>query len=142
MVHALTEAHRVLDARGLLIDLRPAAVHRRVYVMRGDEVRLLGVKRERFAEERAAHRAVAAAVRSGLFAVTARTAFPCNRIATSFDAFRTWLQEFAALQDLPSHDALLHRVERACLEGGRRRPRVVIAAPVDLIVLGPKKTSA
>ena len=29
MVHALTEAHRVLKPSGLLIDMRPAAKHRR-----------------------------------------------------------------------------------------------------------------
>lgn len=60
-MHALTEARRVLAGDGLLIDLRPSAVHRKVHAVLRKDTRLLGVMRERFDDERAADRAVGAA---------------------------------------------------------------------------------
>lgn len=139
-MHALTEAHRVLKADGLLIDLRPAAVHRRVHLVRGKEARLLGVLRERFDDERASDRAVAAVVQSGLFQASERTAFPCNRVTSTFEEFRAWLEGFALLQkELPSHDWLLRRVARAVVGCGGPH-RIVVAAPVDLRVLRPLST--
>ena len=133
-MHALTEAYRVLRPDGLLLDVRPAAVHRRVHLVHGAETRLLGVMRERFLDERASDRAVAAVLRSGLFTRVSRSAYPCNRMARRFVDFRAWLEGFAALQDMPSHAWLLRRVERA-LEGVSGPARIVVSAPVDLWVL-------
>ena len=133
-MHALTEAHRVLRPDGLLLDVRPAAVHRRVHLVRGAETRLVGVMRERFLDERASDRAVAAVLRSGLFARVSRSAYPCNRVARSFEDFRAWLEGFATLQDLPSHAWLLRRVERA-IQGMGTPARIVVSAPVDLWAL-------
>ena len=137
MVHALTEAHRVLSEDGLLVDLRPAAVHRRVYHAQGTVRRLIGVTRERFDDERAADRAVRAVVRSGLFEIAIRTAFPCDRVTSSAEAFAAWLQNFIAMQNLGSHDWLVRRVERALARGGPQ-DRIIVSAPVDLRVLRPR----
>ena len=134
MVHALLEAHRVLSDDGLLIDLRPASVHRRVYHVQGKASRLLGVTRERFDDERASDRAVRAVVRSGHFEIKSRTAVPCDRVGSSFEAFRGWMRGFEALQDLDPHDWLLQRAERA-LAAGRTGDRIVVRAPLDLIVM-------
>jgi len=136
MGHALTEAHRVLAADGLLVDLRPAAVHRTVHAVSGKKARLLGVMRERFDEERASDRAVAAAVRSGLFAVVSRGRFPCNRVATAASDFQAWLAGYVAMADLTPHAWLGRWVERA-FDEAKGSLRVVIRAPIDLIVLRP-----
>jgi hypothetical protein len=141
MVHALTEAHRVLEPGGLLLDVRPSAVHRRIHHRRGGRRRLLGVMRERFRDERASDRAVRAVVRAGLFETVSRGRFPCNRIASTFHEFRSWLEGFAALQRLPSHASLLRRVEQALRENDRE-DRIVIAAPVDLWVLRARPRDA
>ena len=113
MVHALTEAARVLTADGLLLDLRPSSVHRRVEAVSRGKAHLLGVMRERFDDERAADRAVNAALRSGLFEPMARTRFPCNRVATEAEDFRAWLAGYVAMAKLSPHAWLLGRVERA-----------------------------
>jgi hypothetical protein len=90
--------------------------------------------RERFDDERAADRAVAAVVRSGLFETAARTTFPCNRVMPTCHEFQAWLEHFVSLQKLPPHDWLLRRVERAFSEGSGP-PRIVVSAPMDLWLL-------
>ncbi|HEX5043787.1 MAG TPA: hypothetical protein VFV75_12825 [Candidatus Polarisedimenticolaceae bacterium] len=134
MVHALMEAHRVLSPDGLLVDLRPAAVHRRVYHVRGKVERLLGVTRERFDDERASDRAVRAVMRSGHFEIASRALVPCDRVTSSLEMFRSWLRNFEALQSLAPHAWLLRRAERA-VAAGRPGDRIVVRAPLDLWVL-------
>src|SRR5258708_34087586 len=67
MVHALQEARRVLKPGGILIELRPAPIHRRVWITRGGGDQLLGAMSEVLDDDRAANQAVAEVLRSGLF---------------------------------------------------------------------------
>lgn len=134
MVHALSEAQRVLKPNGLLLDLRPGAEHRRVGVGRGARYQGVGRMREKFDEDHAADRAVAQVVQAGLFKVEGRTRFECNRVLDNLDDFRVWLEEFVTLGQLPSHARLAQQVERAI--GARAgRPKIVVSGPLVLRVL-------
>lgn len=139
MGHALTEAHRVLAGDGLLVDLRPAAVHRTVRAVSEKGSRLLGVMRERFEDERAADRALRAALRTGHFDLISRSRFPCNRVVTEAEDFRRWLHGYVAMQKLSPHAWLLARVEQA-FRGARGPLQIMISAPIDLAVLRPRLT--
>jgi len=134
MVHALHEAHRVLNADGILIDLRPAAVHRQVGMEKAGQYQPLGVMRETFADDYAANRSVAAIARQGLFKADGRVRFECNRTMDSLAEFRTWLDEFVTLGKQPSHSWLVRRVEQA-LHAEPAKTRIVVRGPLDLRVL-------
>jgi hypothetical protein len=139
MVHALREAHRVLRPEGLLIDLRPAAVHRRVGVVtQGNDYRLPWVMREKFEDDRAANRAVAQVVREGWFKPKGRTRFPCYRVMDTLAEFREWLDDFVSRGKCPPHDWLVRKVERA-LQTTTGPTTIVISAPLDLRVLIKEK---
>src|SRR5262245_7713374 len=125
MVHALHEAHRVLKPNGLLVDLRPAAVHRHVGIAgNGCYQRLGTTQREKFDDNRAANRAVAHVLREGLFTDEWRTQFDCTRVMDTLAEFRTWIVKFVKLNDLPPHDWLLQRVECA-LQAKRGKRQIV-----------------
>jgi hypothetical protein len=134
MVHALYEAHRVLKPNGILVDLRPAAAHRRVGVTQADGYRLLWVMRETFDDDRAADRAVKEVISEGRFKAEGRTRFACYRIMDSLVEFQEWLIDFVKLGKLPSHDWLVQRVERA-LEVTGGKTRIVVSGPLVLRVL-------
>jgi hypothetical protein len=134
MVHALHEARRVLRPTGLLIDLRPAAVHRRVGVMQAERYRRLAVMRETFDDDRAADRAIREVEREGLFKPEGRAVFDCNRTLDTVDEFQEWLADFVKLGKLPSHEWLVGRVKRA-LDVTGDKTRVVVSGPVVLRVL-------
>ena len=134
MVHALHEAKRVLKPDGILIDLRPAPVHRRVGVSHAGRYQPLGAMREKFDDDRAANRAVAEVVGEGLFKAEGRSRFGCTRIMDSLDEFQEWIDEFVKLAELPPHDWLVQRVERALnAKGGK--PQIVMSGPLVLRVL-------
>src|SRR5574341_937485 len=97
MVHALREAHRVLKPNSLLIDLRPAAIHRQVGIVRAGCYQLLGTMREKLGDDRAANRAVAQVVRAGLFKAEWRAQFECRRVMDSLGDLRTFIDEFYTL---------------------------------------------
>lgn len=132
MVHALREAHRVLRQGGIVVDLRPAAAHRRVGLGAGRSFRLVGVMRETFAEERAADRAVAGALRERLFRRGRRLEFGTERVMDTIADVRTWLEEFGQRRILASHEWLIRRLERG--RDGDRIP-IVARGPVTLRVL-------
>jgi hypothetical protein len=134
MVHALHEARRVLRPNGLLVDLRPAAVHRRVGVIQAERYRRLAVMRETFDDDRAADRAVREVQREGLFKYEGRAVFDCNRTLDTLDEFQEWLADFVKLGKLPSHEWLVRRVKRA-LDVSGDKTRVVVSGPVVLRVL-------
>ena len=134
MVHALHEAQRVLRRDGLLVDLRPAAVHRRVGVIRAGRYRPVGVMRETFDDDRAADRAVTQVEREGRFKAERRTVFACNRIMDSLDEFQEWLADSVKRGKLPAHDWLVRRVERV-LDATKGKARVMVSGPLVLRVL-------
>jgi hypothetical protein len=134
MVHALREAHRVLAPNGVAVDLRPAAVHRRVAIEHRGRRRHLGVMRERFDLERAADQAVTEAVRDGWYRTAPRRRFPCTRFLDTLADFRGWLAEFYTLTGSPSHEWLVQRIERA-LDEWPAGSRIVVTAPVTVGLL-------
>jgi hypothetical protein len=113
MVHALREVHRVLRSGGTLVDLRPAAQHRRVGLGRGRSWRQVGVTRESFDKDRAADRAVAEVLRANLFERGARTEFVVDREMDTMDDFVAWLKDFRQRRTLASHEWLIRRLKRA-----------------------------
>src|SRR5580765_340627 len=134
MVHALHEAHRVLKPNGILIDLRPAAVHRRVSLLQGDALLPVGVMREKFDDDRAADKAVAHVVSEKLFKAEGRTRFACSRVMDNLVEFEKWLDYSIKLRKLPPHDWLVRKVELARrIAGGKIR--IVVSGPLMLQVL-------
>ena len=134
MVHALHEAHRILKPNGILIDLRPAAVHRRVSLLQGNTHLPLGVMREKFDDDRSADKAVAHVVSEKLFKAEGRTQFACSRVMDNLVEFQKWLDYSVKLGKLPSHDWLVRKVERERqIVGGKTR--IVVSGPLMLQVL-------
>jgi len=134
MVHALHEAHRVLKPDGILVDLRPAAVHRRVGVVCKGSYRELGSMREKFDDDLAANRAVAQILQEGLFKTEWHTQFDCRRVMDTLDEFRTWIDEFVQLSSLLSHDWLIEEVEHA-LEQAYGKTEIIVRGPLVMRVL-------
>ena len=134
MVHALNEALRVLKPNGLLLDLRPAAVHRRVGFTDADGYRLRWIMRENFEDDRAADRAVTEIVRIGMVRAEGRTRFECYRVMDTLDDFQEWLTDFIKKGNFPSHDWLVRRVERE-LGATAKKTKIVVSAPLVLRVL-------
>jgi hypothetical protein len=132
MVHALDEAHRVLKSDGLLIDLRPAPVHRRVGIEVEGQFRQLARMNESLIDDFTANRAVAEVLRERRFKAISRTQFSCNRVM-QFKDFKGWLADFpvdrAALQE-----RLIQTVERA-FASENKRGRLVVKGPLILNVL-------
>src|SRR6266508_1791714 len=93
MVHALGEAHRVLKPGGLLLDLRPGAVHRRIGIEVDGQYEQLAVMSEKLDDDYAANRAVAEVIQQGLFGAISRIQFNCNRKMALKD-FEVWLGDF------------------------------------------------
>lgn len=134
MVHALREARRVLKPNGVLIDLRPGGVHRRAGIVRGGRFQHVGTMREDFGDVRAADRAVAHALREGLFKAGRRVEVECRRVMDTPDEFQDWLDGFTRLAELPPHDWLLEKIERAHQAAPRPR-KIVVTGPLGLRVL-------
>ena len=134
MVHALQEAHRVLKPDGILIDLRPAAKHRRVGLGSGKRWRMAGVMRERFDDDLAADRAVAETLRAGLYRRESRMAFDLDRVMDTMTDFRAWLDDFVRLGKLPSHKWLVQRLTSAQMKG-LGDTKVTVRGPLMLAVL-------
>ena len=140
MVHALYEAHRVLKPNGLLIDLRPASIHRRVGISRADGYQLSWVMRETFEDDRAADRAVAQVMAERRFKAAGRTRFTCNRTMDTLDEFREWLTGFVKKGEFQSHDWLVRRVGHA-LDAANGKTGIVVSGPLTLRVLRKQCTS-
>jgi hypothetical protein len=134
MVHALLEAHRVLKPGGLLLDLRPAAMHRRVGIIENGEYKLLWRMREGFDDDHAADRAVADVIQRGLFKQISRTRFPCFRTMDNIGEFREWLVDFIERNGHESHDWLDRRLEKK-LAASPPKTKIVVSAPLVLRVL-------
>jgi hypothetical protein len=131
MVHALHEAQRVLQLNGILFDLRPAPVHRRVGIQSAAGYREIGVMRENLEDDYAANRAVKQVLREGLFNSERFVQFNCNRVLDSLNEFRIWLADFEERGRIPAQVQLLDRVERAypTIPG---RKKIIVSAPLML----------
>jgi hypothetical protein len=132
MVHALLEAHRVLRPDGLLLDVRPAAAHRRIGLGEGRAWRTVGVMREPLDEDRRADRSVHQVVRRGLFRFAAREDVLLERVMDTMEDFHAWLEEFNQRRILTSHAWLIRRLERA---GLARPAKIVARGPLAIRVL-------
>jgi SAM-dependent methyltransferase len=126
MVHALREAHRVLRPGGILIDLRPAAKHRRVGLGRDRRWREIGRLRESFAEDHAADGAVAEVLRLGIFRRRSRFSVLVEREMDDMRDFRAWLTEFRQRRTLTANAVLIRGLERR-----------LAANPDTIVVRGP-----
>jgi len=134
MVHALLEAHRVLKTDGLMLDLRPAAVHRRVGITEDADYSLLWRMRETFEDDHAADRAVEQVTRDGYFRAGRRTRFPCFRVMDTIGEFREWLLDFVTRNEHESHYWLVERLEKKLAESPART-KIVVSAPLVMRVL-------
>jgi hypothetical protein len=131
MVHALREAQRVLQPNGILFDLRPAPVHRRVSIQSAAGVREIGIMREDLTDDYHANRAVKQVLREGLFKSEKFTQFNCNRVMDSFKEFHEWIADFVSRNPVPSQDWLLERVERV-YRATPGKKKIIVHAPLML----------
>jgi hypothetical protein len=134
MVHALHEAQRVLKPDGRLIDLRPTHTHRRVGISRAGIHQPIGIMREKFDDDLAADRAVAQVLHERSFKIEGSIQFNCNRVMDTFKEFKDWLTELTVLKDMPSHEWLLDKVNRALMEKPGKF-KIVCSIPLKLQVL-------
>ena len=138
MVHALEQAARVVQPGGLLIDLRPAPVHRRVGVIRGADILPAGSMREELSSDRLADAALKRFLRSRRADRLVRKLFVCNRYLENPKAFRAYIAEFASAGELPRpHDWLIRRVDQAWQDLPGKK-RVIISAPLMMTVMRRK----
>jgi len=112
MVHALTEAHRVLKVNGILIDLRPSHKHRRAGLGEGKDWQMIGMMRENSDDDLAADRAVKQVIRKGMFRQESLVEFDLDRVMDTLSDLRAWFNDFNVNQ-LPTHKWLYQKVERA-----------------------------
>jgi hypothetical protein len=134
MVHALRQVHRLLKPSGILIDLRPAAEHRRVGLGEGRRWKFVGWMREDLTDDRAADRAVKRATALGWFRANSRVEFNLDRVMDTLEDFREWISDFPAGRLPPSDERLYRRVEFA-LAQAREGTRIVARGPLRLAVL-------
>lgn len=141
MVHALLEAHRVLKLGGILIDLRPAAAHRRVGLGEGRRWQFLGALHEVFDDDYAADEAIDTVIRDGYFRSEKRRRFQVDRVLDTMQDVRDWLADFDLRRELPSHARLLDRLQRR-LQRLPTPSKIVVRGPLKLGVLRRTETSA
>ena len=133
MVHALRETHRVLEPDGLLLDLRPGPVHRRIGIEVDDQFRQLAIMDESLEDDYAANRAVAEVIQKGWYKPISRTQVNCNRIMALKD-FASWLADFPADRGA-IQERLIRTVERAFDEAKGKGKKIVVKGPLVLKVL-------
>ena len=133
MVHALSEAQRVLKPNGLLLDIRPAAKHRRAGLGEGKHWEMVGAMREKFDDDIASDRAVRQVVREKLFRREFQVEFDLDRVMDTLQDFRAWLDDFST-DKLPAHDWLYQKVERA-LEKASAGTKITMRGPLKIGVM-------
>ena len=133
MVHALRQAWRVLKDDGYLLDLRPAIVHRHVFIEQDGSYQPLAVMKEDFADDYAANHAVEEMLAADLLKMDRRIRFDCTRRMDRFSDFQTWLDDYVSRGKIRSHESLLHKV-RGALKS-RRKAKIAVRGPLDMRVL-------
>jgi hypothetical protein len=131
MVHALHEAQRVLQPSGILLDLRPAPVHRRVAIQSDGKLQEVTVMREYLQDDYVANRALKQVLRDGLFKSEKYLEFNCNRVLDTLSDFRLWLADFVDRGGAPIQDSLLARIERA-YQNTPGKKKIIVHAPLML----------
>lgn len=134
MVHALHEAHRLLKADGILLDLRSTLKHRRVGLAEGKSWQLVGVMREKFVDDRAANRAVSKVLRAGLFSCEACIEFELDRVMDTMQDFQAWLDDFVQRGKILPHEWLVKRLERLQHNAGKNI-KIAARGPVMIRVM-------
>ena len=132
MVHALSEARRVLRPGGRLIDLRPEAAHRRIGIGEGRRWKRVGALGEGFGEDYAADRAVKRALRDRWFRSGRRQRFMIDRVMDGPADLRQWISEIDQRRGIRSYAGLLAKVDRAL---ARTPGKIVGRGPVALVPL-------
>ena len=133
MVHALHEAQRVLQPNGILFDLRPAPVHRRVAIQSASGIQEVGAMREDLTDDYVANQAVKQVLHEGLFKSEKFTQFNCNRVMDSLKEFQTWLFDFTTFgrERSAAHDWLSERVEQV-YRATRGKKKIIVHSPLLL----------
>jgi len=96
MVHALSEIHRVLIPKGILIDLRPISDQWRIEVFSGRETCETGRVTDLplgLEDDNAANNAMAEAVRNGWFAQDGKEFFPIHYVWDTANEMEKWIDE-------------------------------------------------
>lgn len=127
-MHALNEAHRVLKANGILIDLRPRSARREVGIASDGNYQALGVVRRSIADVRAANHAVAHLARTGWFGLETRLQFNCVRSMDTPGEFQSWWNEFA---HGPLDQGMIKKVEEACSRSCSKR-KILVQMPLAM----------
>ncbi len=132
MVHALREAHRVLKPGGLLLDLRPGAVHRRVGIEVDGQYEQLTVMNEKLNDDYAANRAVTQVIQQGFFKPISRIQFNCDRTMTLKD-LEVWLEDFPS--DRQAAKERLVQIVTNAYKSRKGKKKIVAKGPLVLKVL-------
>jgi hypothetical protein len=128
MVHALREVESVLRPQGVLIDLRPAPIQRRISLVRSGRHASLGTTCDNLADDFAADRAVAAVIRGGVFEPVRTSRFVCRRVYDSVEELSEWFT------DSGPHQRLLRRLRRRAATSPPGA-KVVLSVPMVIRVL-------
>lgn len=133
MVHALHEAQRVLQPNGILFDLRPAPVHRRIGIQSSAGFQEIGAMREDLEDDYRANRAVKQVLHEGLFKSEKYVQFNCNRMTDNLKEFSAWLLDFTTLgrDRSASHDWLVERVARK-YHATPGKKKIIVHSPLML----------
>ena len=132
MVHALEEAHRVLKPDSLLLDLRPAAEHRRIGIETNGRYEEVAVMQEKLDDDYAANRAVNTAIQRGLFKQVSRRQFNCTRVMLLKD-LGDWVKDFS--DDPHSREKRLRQKVEQAYRSRQGRKLIVANGPLVLRLL-------
>ena len=132
MVHALEEAHRVLKPDSLLLDLRPAAEHRRIGIETNGRYEEVAVMQEKLDDDYAANRAVNVVIRRGLFKQVSRRQFNCTRVMLLKD-LGDWMHDFP--DDPPAHQKRVRQKVEQAYRWRQGRKLIVANGPLVLRLL-------
>jgi len=133
MVHALRETHRVLEPDGLLLDLRPGPVHRRIGIEVDGQYRQLAIMDESLEDDYAANRAVAEVIQKGWYKPISRTQVKCNRNMALND-FASWLADFPTGRGA-TQERLIRTVEDAFEQAKGKTKKIIVKGPLVLRIL-------
>ena len=122
MVHALSEAHRVLKSGGRLIDLRPTISHRRVELELPEARLQVGEidSSQSFPDHHVADAALRAALAAGEFCAEHRELF---EFVTDLDTLEDLLEHYASLRQSVMPDSMPRQIE-ALIDGEADRYRI------------------